>query len=99
MKRWHKVGVGIGIAVALLVGLGVLLKEGSRRFFYPKPSRMPAEVQKSMSEVLTQLESVLRTKAPHALERLQPGLLAEQIATLERQSGFQIPDDIKALYR
>jgi cell wall assembly regulator SMI1 len=47
---------------------------------------------------LAQLEDELKAKAPEVLTNLQPGLSMDKIDELEKQSGVQIPDDLKAVY-
>ena len=65
---------------------------------YPKAPPMPSVVSQSMEEILAQLEGELKSKAPQILTNLQPGLSMDRINELEKQSGIQIPDDLKALY-
>lgn len=60
---------------------------------------MPPVVGESMDEVLARLEAALQEHAPESLQHLQPGLSAEKIAELERAGGFQLSDDLRALYR
>ena len=99
MQRWKKASIGVAIAIAALLGLGLWARSGVRNFFYPQAPRMPAAVSAPMPEVLARLEGVLKTKAPHVVEALQPGLSAEDIVRLERQYGVQLPADIKAIYQ
>jgi len=60
---------------------------------------MPPVVGQTTEEILSQLELVLKSKAPQILTSLQPGLSTAKINELERQSGVQLPDEIRALYR
>jgi cell wall assembly regulator SMI1 len=99
MKSWHKVGIGIVIAVIVLVGLGVLARAGLRSFFYPIAPPMPAVVSEPMPEILARLESILKTNAPQVLAGLQPGLSDGDISKLEQQYHVQLPDDIQAIYQ
>lgn len=99
MKSWHKVGIGIVIAVIVLVGLGILARAGLRSFFYPMAPPMPAVVSEPMPEILARLESILKTNAPQVLAGLQPGLSVGDIARLEQQYHVQLPDDIQAIYQ
>lgn len=92
-------GIGVGIAMIVLIGLGVLAWTGLRSFFYPAAPRMPAIVSAPMPEILARLESVLKTNAPQVLAGLQPGLSAADISKLEQQYRVQLPDDIKVIYQ
>jgi len=66
---------------------------------YPTAPQMPPIVSQSTEEILGQLEFQLKSKAPQIFTNLQPGLSDEKIVELERKSGIQLPDEIKALYR
>lgn len=69
------------------------------RFFYPQPPEMPPIVAQSMDDVLARLEKVLHEKAPAVSKSLQAGLSADQIAKLEGRLGFQLSDELRALYK
>ena len=95
MKRWHVIAA-ISLVVLALAGWGVAT--GVRRMFYPLAPPMPPVVKTSTAELLSRLDQVLKSKAPQILDGLQPGLSSSEISTLENQSGFVLPDDLKALY-
>lgn len=98
MNRPRTMTIGIVVLLVLVVGV-FMARTGIRKFFYPTASAMPVIVAPPISEVIARLESVLKAKAPHVLESLQPGLTTEQITNLEKQSGIQLTDEIKALYQ
>lgn len=89
----------------LLVLIGLILaawfggRMGLRSFFYPSPPAMPPVVEQTTEELLAQLEETLRDRAPAVADSLQPGLSEEQITALEAKGGFQLTDDLRALYR
>jgi cell wall assembly regulator SMI1 len=60
---------------------------------------MPQVVTKPITNLLAELESLMRTKAPQVFEQLQPGLSADEIATLERHTGIELSDEVRTLYR
>jgi|ERR1017187_1096609 cell wall assembly regulator SMI1 len=100
MKRKNFVVVGFGLlAVAVIFGFGLLLFVKFSQSMYPPAPPMPPVVSQTTEEILSQLELELKNKAPQILTNLQPGLSAEKISELERQSGVQLPDEIKALYQ
>ena len=66
---------------------------------YPKASSMPADVEVSMDQVLARLEAALNKGAPGTLAALQPGLSESRLAELEKQGGFRLSPDMRALYR
>ena len=68
-------------------------------FFYPEAPPLPAVVSESVESLVARLEATLRTNAPAVLEGLQPGLSDEGIRALEEKGGFQLSDDLRALYR
>lgn len=99
MKRIHKIGTGIAIAIVLAIAAGFwATQKALPRFFYPLAPPMPPVVNGTMPEILDHLESVLRTNSPQVLATLRPGISLEQISQLEQQYHAQIPDDIKAIY-
>jgi cell wall assembly regulator SMI1 len=98
MKRIQKIGIGILIAIVVVMAAGFWMEKKVQTFFYPLAPPMPPVVSDSMPEILAHLESVLRTNAPQVLAELQPGISADQIGRLERQYHVQIPDDIQAIY-
>ncbi len=92
------------IIVVVVIGLiaGICLFAGhwmQRAFFYPKPHALPAVVTDTTDALLNRLQLVLEKKAPLMGRTLQPGLSAAQIAELEVLGGFQLSEDLKALYR
>ena len=100
MKRKNFVIIfsALFIVVAVL-GLGLLFFVKFRQSIYPSAPPMPPIVSQTTEEILSRLEVVLKNKAPQILTNLQPGLSAEKINELEHQSGVQLPDEIKVLYR
>jgi cell wall assembly regulator SMI1 len=98
MTRWQKISIAVGIAIVVVIALGLKRRSGARNFFYPLAPPMPAVVSESMPDILAHLESILQTNAPHVLAQLQPGLSADAIAKLEQQYHVQIPDEIKLIY-
>jgi cell wall assembly regulator SMI1 len=99
MKPSRIMAIRIIFSLVLVAGLAFMAKTRIRKFFYPTAPTMPAIVERPISEILARLEATITAKAPHVLESLQPGLTAEQIVKLERESGVQLPDDIKAFYQ
>lgn len=98
MKRWHKVGLGIGVVIIILMGAGILALAGLRNLLYPVATPMPAVVSEPMPAILARLDALLKTNAPHVSSLLQPGLSAGQISKLEEQYHVQLPDDIRLIY-
>jgi cell wall assembly regulator SMI1 len=98
---YKKLALIVGIVAVLfagLLGMGYLRFKKFEHSLYPVAPPMPAVVSLSADELLAQLQSQLQAKAPWILTNLQPGLSPDRINELERQSGLQIPDDVKALY-
>ena len=93
----------MAIALLLLAGLlvfgALLIPRAVRRFFYPLASPMPPVVAKSTTQLLSELEGTLKSKAPQVLDEMQIGLSDEEIATLERQANLRLPEEIRTLYR
>ncbi len=85
--------------VAFSTTLWVLFWLAIRSFFYPLPPRMPKGVEQPTLQLLEQLESTLRARAPDVAASLRPGLPDEAIATLEAEGGFQLTDDLRSFYR
>lgn len=102
VKRIQKIGIGIAVGVAacviVVMSLGFWVEKKAQTFFYPLAPPMPAVVSESMPEILTRLESVLKTDAPQVLVILRPGISSNQISQLEQQYHVNVPDDIKAIY-
>jgi cell wall assembly regulator SMI1 len=99
MKRIHKIGIGIVIAVVVVMSVGFwATQRGLRTFFYPFAPPMPPVVDEPMSDVLAHLESILKTNAPQVLATLQPGISSNQISQLEQQYHIHMPEDIQAIY-
>jgi len=89
----------IAAAVMLITTVsGFLLLRSLRRFLYPEAPPMPPAVSQTTEALLSQLELILRTKAPQLLDRLQPGLSMEQIKSLEQRANLQLSTDLRALY-
>ena len=89
----------VAVLVFIVVGLIVAAPSIQRSFFYPKPRSLPAVVSQTTDQLLVRLQTVLETNAPIVASALQPGLSDAQIAALESQGGFRLPDDLRALYR
>ena len=98
MKPWQKISIGITLSILIIAGLGVFGLLRFRHFLYPSAPAMPAVVSESMPEILSRLEAVLKTNAPHVLRSLQPGLSGSEISKLEQQYHVQLPEEIKAIY-
>ncbi|GBE16368.1 hypothetical protein BMS3Abin15_00182 [bacterium BMS3Abin15] len=87
------------MAVVLFVLYKVALFVSLKHSLYPSAPEMPPVVDTSTEELLNELGNVLKAKVPRALEALQSGLSSEEIAKIERDGDFRLPDDIKALYK
>lgn len=98
MNRIQKIGIGILVAIVVVIAFGFWADKKAQTFFYPVAPPMPPVVDDSMPDILAHLESVLRTNAPQVLAELQPGISSNQISKLEQQYHIQIPDDIEAIY-
>lgn len=100
MIRARKALITIAAIVAMAVaGLMLVASSLQRSLFYPKPRGLPPVVTQTTAQLVTRLQAVLETNAPVVASALQPGLSDAQIASLERQGGFQLSDDLHALYR
>jgi len=66
---------------------------------YPQPHTLPAIVDEDLLTVLSDLEVTLREHAPTVAESLQPGLSNQEIMELEETYGFQLTDELRALYK
>ncbi len=98
------IGLAVGSVVLLTLILGAgyaLLRFGLQSLlaYYPEAGPMPPVVSESMDEALARFEAALAKHAPLSLEHLQPALSAERIAELEQEGGFQLTDEMRALYR
>jgi cell wall assembly regulator SMI1 len=96
-RRWIAVFSLVAV-IALLAASWLGFWMAIRAFFYPFPPQMPPVVDKPTRELLEQLESVLRIRAPALAASLQPGLSDEAIAALEAEGGCQFTDDLRSLY-
>lgn len=79
-----------------------IIRARMRRFAelaYPKASSMPADVEASMDQVLARLEAALSSSAPEILAALEPGLTERRLAELEKEGGFRLSPELRALYR
>jgi cell wall assembly regulator SMI1 len=99
MKRKRVISIGLLIVLGVLAFVVLMVPQGVRRFFYPPAPPMPPVVSKSVAQILAELESAMKRKAPHVLDDMQPGLSDEEITTLERQAGIQLPEEMRVLYR
>jgi cell wall assembly regulator SMI1 len=102
MKRIHKIGIGIVIAIVVVMAAGYWAVKKTQTFtqmlLYPHSPPMPPIVSDPMPEILGHLESVLKTNAPQVLATLRPGISSNQISQLEQQYRVQVPEDIKTIY-
>jgi cell wall assembly regulator SMI1 len=94
-------GVVLGGTVLAALAVVAVMRVGlhTKDAFYPDAGPMPPVVSESMDEVLARFEAALQKHAPDSLQHLQPGLSTETIAELERAGGFQLPEEMRALYR
>lgn len=100
MQPAHKkLLIAAGLIAAIIVALILAAPSLQQALFYPKPRNLPPVVSQTITQLLAQLQAVLETNAPVVAESLQPGLTDAQIAELEAQGGFQLTEDLKALYR
>jgi len=99
MSRAQKVYIVLAISFVVLAGFGYFGMAKFREFLYPPAPPMPAVVSATMPDILAQLETTLKAKAPHILETLQPGLSTDEVAKLETKFNIKLPDDIKQLYQ
>src|SRR4051812_6915784 len=99
MKLRRSISIGLLLGVGLLALAAFTIPRMVRKFFYPPAPQMPAMVSKPVNQILDELEAAMKAKAPTLLENLRPGLTSDAITALERQSGIQLPEDIRALYR
>lgn len=87
-------------ALVAILGVGWFAgRSAVRSFFYPPAPSMPPTVSQSIDDVLRRLEDSLQLHAPAVAEALHPGLSDEQIAEIERTSGFRLNDELRSLYR
>jgi len=91
--------IALTVTLLVLIALGIFALAQFKRFLYPPAPPMPAVVSATMPDILAHLETTLRTKAPHILETLQPGLSTNEISKLETKFNLKLPDDIKQLYQ
>lgn len=104
MKRILLLVLGASLLLLAVLAVAVVLfvRSSMRRFAdlsYPIASSMPPEVEGSMDEVLSRLETALAANAPQTLAALQPGLSADRISELEKQGGITLSPELRALYR
>jgi cell wall assembly regulator SMI1 len=69
-----------------------------RSLFYPKPRHLPEVVSQDVGHLLVRLQTILETNAPAVAQLLRPGLSSAQISALEKEGGFILPEDLRALY-
>ncbi|AMV20294.1 SMI1/KNR4 family protein [Planctomyces sp. SH-PL14] len=77
----------------------MMIPTPNREELYPDAPPMPAKVAATAEELLGEYEAFLTAEAPAALAALQPGLDDAAIERLETEHAFQLPDDLRALYR
>lgn len=65
---------------------------------YPKAHELPPRSDTPITELLSKLERVLGEKCPNVLAAMNPGLPAEEIVRLERESGITLSEEFKELY-
>ncbi len=98
MSRWQKIGIGAALAIAVLIVVFFASRTALNNFFYPAAPPMPGVVSEPMPQILTRLESVLKTNAPQVLAGLQPGLSAADVSKVEEHYHLQLPTEIEAMY-
>lgn len=98
MKRRRILAIALLVLVGLFVFGALLIPRAVRRFFYPLAPPMPPVVSKSTTQILSELETTIKSKAPQVLEQMQKGLSDEEITTLERQAGIRLTEEIRTLY-
>lgn len=100
MRQQTLITVCVGL---LLVSIAVIAWVNGRAkleaFLYPQPPAMPTAVDTPIEQLLAQLEAVLREKHPAAAEALRPGLTDAQVLELETRGGFELTEELRALYR
>lgn len=92
----------LALVFVLVVVIGISWFAGRyaiRSFFYPSPFNLPPIVDESAEDLIQRLEQILQERAPAVVDALQPGLTDEQITDIETASGFQLSDDLRALYK
>ena len=100
VSRNAKIIAGVvGLALLVVIALRLAAPRMQESFFYPEAPPLPAVVSERVGSLLARLEATLRTNAPAVLEGLQPGLSDAEIRALELKGGFQLSDDLRALYR
>ncbi len=87
------------LGLAAVVILVITAPSIQRSIFYPEASNLPPMVNQTTEQLLTQLQAVMEVRAPTVLQALQPGLQHDRIAELESEGKFQLPDELRALYR
>lgn len=99
MNRKRMMALALLVVAGVLVASVLILPWAIRRSFYPPAPSMPHVVNKSVEQILGELEAIMQSKAHPVLDGFQPGLSDQQLTNLERQAGIQLPDEIRALYR
>lgn len=69
-----------------------------RRKFYPIATRMPSAASESFAEILRQLDSRIEEHAPKTFAALRPGLAQSEIATIKKEYGIRLTDEMCELY-
>ena len=96
-KKLLIVAIAVVLAgVCVLFALGPTLQ---RKIFYPKPTTLPAVVNKSTEQLLTELTSKLDKLGTNVTSALRPGLTDAEISALETKYRTSLPVDLRALYK
>lgn len=94
------------ILITLLAGIFVLavplvyitVRRELNEFLYPRPNQLPRIVEKPLTDILQDLDSVLKEKAPLVASQLQDGLAPTEIDELEHKAGIKLTDGLRSFY-
>lgn len=84
--------------IAVLIAL-IALRQLQLRFFYPRPTSLPANVEDDIGAVLRRFEAALAEHAPEVLASLQVGLADDEIRKVESDHRLGLTEEMRALYR
>ena len=87
------------IAITTVCLVMLLFPIEMKELLYPAPPRLPAVVDKTMEQLLKELEVEMCAKSPDVLKNLLPGLRDFEIDRLEQFAGYKLPADIRKLYK
>jgi cell wall assembly regulator SMI1 len=89
----------ICLAAATTFLLMVLFPFEMKEMLYPSPPPLPAVVDKTVEQLLKELEIEMRAKYPDVLKSMLPGLRDFEIDRLEQLADYKLPADIRKLYK